>query len=334
MLLSAWLIWDLAGARAPGLTLFLLCIVTANYEVILQGGNGSALAVSLCVVAVWCFFRQRYEQAGVLCFALGLAIKPQEIGLIWLFFLLAGGTYRRRAWQVSGVALVLVVLSLLWVSQVSPHWIQEWRANIATTSMRGDLNDPGPTSIGNTAVGMIVSLQSVISFFWDDPQIYNPAAYLLAGSLLLIWAVVTLRSRRSEEGRWLAIASMSALSLLPIYHRQYDTKILLLTIPAIAMLWAQGSPIRRVAALVTAAGIVVTSDIPLALLVFFNKSLHLPQDQLAGKCVSILLSRTPTLGLILVGSFYLWAYIRHEALARADAPAQTDSALELASLSA
>jgi hypothetical protein len=334
LMLAAWLILDLAGDRAPNLALFLVCFLMANCVVLLQLGNGSGLAVSLCVVAVWCFFKERYEPAGVMCFALGLAVKPQEIGLIWLFFLLAGGTYRRRAWQIAGVALVLLVLSLMWVSQVSPHWIEEWRANIASTSVRGDLNDPGPTSIGNLAVGMIVSLQSIVSFFWDDPHIYNPATYLLTVPPILIWCVITVRARLSEEGRWLGIASMSALSLLPIYHRQYDVKLLLLTIPACAVLWAQGSPIRKAAAAVSTAGIVLTSDIPVAILVLMNKSHHLPQDQLAGKCISVLLTRTPTIGLMLVGGFYLGAYIRHAWLARTSACQQTDAKLEMASMSA
>jgi Glycosyltransferase family 87 len=336
LMLAAWLIWDLADARAHALTLFLLCFLMANCEVLLGLGNGSGLGVSLCIAGVWCFFKERYELAGILCFALGLNVKAQEVGLIWLFLLLSGGRYRRRALQISGVAFVLFALSVLWMSQVSPHWFEEWRSNIASTSMRGDLNDPGPTSFGNVKLGMIVSLQSVISFFWDDPHIYNPAAWLLAGIPILIWCVITVRARLNEEGRWLALASMAALSLLPIYHRQYDVKLLFLTVPACALLWAQKSPIRKLAAGITAAGIVLTSDIPVAILVLVNNSLHLPPDQLAGQLVSVLLARTPTLALVLVGGFYLWAYARHASIAkaRAAAPVEADPKLEMAALSA
>jgi hypothetical protein len=336
LILAAWLVWDLSGARAPAFILVLICFLMANCENLLLLGNGSGMAMSLCVVAVWCFFKERYEVAGIVCFTLGLALKPQEIGFIWLFFLLAGGTYRKRAWQVAGAAKILVALSLLWISQVSPHWIQEWRANVAATSVHGDLNDPGPTSIGNQAVGMIVSLQSVISYFWDDPHIYNPAAYLIGGALILIWCIVTLRSRPSREGALLAISSMAALGLLPIYHRQYDTKIMLLTIPACAMLWAQGNTLRKVAAVITTAGIVFVSDIPVAIMVMIRKSLDLPLDQFHGQLVSVLLGRVPTLALLLVGSFYLWAYVRHQSMARAAeaALAKADPDLEMAALSA
>jgi hypothetical protein len=336
LILAAWLVWDLAGVQAPGWILFLICLLLANCQNLLLLGNGSGMAMSLCAIAVWCFLKQRYELAGIVCFTLGLALKPQEIGFIWLFFLLAGGVYRKRAWQVAGVALVLVALSVLWVSQVSLHWIEEWRANIAATSVHGDLNDPGPTSIGNQAVGMIVSLQSVISYFWDDPHIYNPIALLIGGSLILVWCIVTLRSRPSREGALLAIASMAALSLLPIYHRQYDAKIVLLTLPACAVLWAQKSPLRKAATAITAVGIVFVSDVPVASLVLIRKSLDLPLDQFHGQLFSVLLGRTPTLALLLVGTFYLWAYARHESLARATATAQakTEPDLEMAALSA
>ncbi len=334
LMLSAWLIWDLAGERAPRLTLFLLCLVMSNCQVLLILGNGSGLAVSLCVAAVWCFVKQRYEALGVLCFTLGLALKPQEVGLIWLFLLLAGGIYRRRAWQVFAAISVLVVVSVVWVSQISPHWIQEWQGNVAATTAHGDLNDPGPAALGNKTAGMIVSLQSVISYFWDDPHVYNPAAWLLAGIPILIWCVITLRARLSEEGCWLAIASMAALSLLPIYHRQYDVKLLLLTIPACAVLWAQGGAVRKLAAAATTAGILLTSDIPVSILFLINKKLNLPQDHFTGQLVGVILARASTLGLVLAGSFYLWAYLRHVSLARAAAPVHTDSAMEVASLSA
>jgi hypothetical protein len=331
-MLSAWLVWDLVGALAPRLTLFLLCVILANSESLLMAGNGSGLAKSLCIAAVWCFIKQRHELIGVLCFALGVALKPQEVGLIGFFFLLAGG-YRRRGWQVSGVAVVLLVLSLLWIAPASPHWIQEWRTNVSSSMSHGDVNDPGPASEANDAVGMIVSLQSVISFFRDDPRIYNPATYLLVGIPILIWCVVTVRARPSDTGRWLAIASMAALSLLPVYHRQYDAKLLLLTVPACAVLWSQRNLVGKLAAATTCAGIILTSDMPVASLILIGRSLHLSQHRLGGQLVALSLARTPALALILVGSFYLWAYVRHEWRARAAVPHHAEQDLQMAPLS-
>jgi hypothetical protein len=145
-----------------------------------------------------------------------------------------------------------------------------------------------------------------------------------------------LRSRLSQEGCWFAIASMAALGLLPIYHRQYDVKILLLTIPACTILWARGGTLRKLGAVVTTAGIMLTSDIPVAILVVIKKGLHLPLDQFHGQVLSVLLGRSATLALLLVGVFYLWAFARHAWIAKASAVAhvKADAKLEMAALSA
>jgi hypothetical protein len=325
LLTAAWLVLDLAsdyetrfsatrltGSRFSGtrFSLILLCVALANCEVLFQLGNVSGIAVSLCVFAVWCFLRDRYVPAGILCLAVALALKPQEIGLIWLYFLLAGGLSRRRALQTIGITAIIAIASLLWISTVSPHWLQEWHANVAATSVHGDLNDPGPTSIGNMKMGMTISLQSVISYFRDDPRFYNPATYLLCAPLILLWTAVTIRARFTRENALLALASMAALSMLPIYHRQYDVKLLILAIPACAMLSVQPGRLRRAALLVTTAGIVLTSDIPVAALLVLNKSLGLPQDATGGKLLSVLMDRSPTLVLLVTGIFYLWEYAR------------------------
>jgi hypothetical protein len=337
-LLAAWFIWDLAGEKAPRITLLLLCVLLGNCEVLLQLGNASGMSVILGVIAIWCFLKERYISAGILCMALGLAIKPQEIAFIWLFLLLAGGVLRKRALQTAAVTAVLVVLSVAWITHVSPHWLQEWHANAASTMTRGDLNDPGPTSIGNTKLGLIVSLQAVLSFFWDDPAIYNPAAWVLIGIPILVWVVAMLRLRHSRPGLWLGLASISALSLLPVYHREYDCKILLLCIPALAAVCEQGSlRLRRSALLITVAGVVLTADIPQGLLSLANKAHHLSQDQLGGKVVAVLLTRTSTLALVVIGVFYLCALVRYAWPARSEAHQEqlgSDREIQIAAQSA
>lgn len=309
LLMAAWLVCDLAEDFGGGASLPLACIVLANSEVLLQLGNVTGISVSLCVAAVWCFWRDRYVAAGIVAMAVGMALKPQEVALIWLFFLLAGGVHRKRALASLGITAVLVVVSLLWIATVSPHWFQEWHANVASTSVHGDLNDPGPTSIGNSKMGMTISLQSVLSFVRDEPAFYNPASFLICLPLIGAWIIATVRAGFSRREMWLALASMAALSMLPVYHRQYDVKLLLLMLPACAILCAEGGRVRRQALLFTTAAILFTSDIPVAVLLVVNKSLGLAQDQFSGKLVSVLLARTPTLVLLASGIFYLWVYL-------------------------
>ena len=90
LILAALLMWNLGARYAPNVTLFLICILLANCEEIFCTGNTAGIAVSLCVVAVWCFFEERFLWAGILCLAISLAIKPHDAGLVWLYLLLAG----------------------------------------------------------------------------------------------------------------------------------------------------------------------------------------------------------------------------------------------------
>ena len=64
--------------------------------------------------------------------------------------------------------------------------------------------------------------------------------------------------------------------MLPVYHRPYDAKLLLLAVPACAALWAQGGVRRWLGLVTTSAAILVTSDFPSALLVALGR--RLPTD--------------------------------------------------------
>ncbi len=304
---AALLVWNLGTNYAPALSCLLIGFMLANSEVLFAGGNPAGIAIGLCVAAVWCFLEERFVPAGILCLAASLAIKPHDTGLVWLYFLLAGGVYRKRALQTLIVAVVLGLASILWVSQIAPHWMPELHANLLKTSAPGGLSDPGPASISQ---GTIIDLQSIVSVFRDDSRIYNPVTYLVCGALMLVWLIRTLRLHFSQRGAWLALAAVVPLTMLLTYHRPHDAKLLLLTVPACAILWAEGGPRGWIALLVNAAGIVLTADIPIAILLVFAKGLHLPMGGLWGKILTLLLLCPASLILLVMGIFYLWVYVR------------------------
>jgi hypothetical protein len=308
--LAAWLMWDIVASYAPWVSLFLVCIVLANSEILFATGNTAGIVVGLCVVGVWCFLKDRYVPIGILCLAASMAIKPHDVGLVWLYFLLAGGIYRKRALQVLLVTVVLSLSAFLWVQHVAPHWVQDWQINLAAISGHGGLNEPSPDSVTGHTAGMVIDLQAAISVFRDDPRIYNSVSYLVCGAMLLAWSVRTLRSRFSQSRAWLALAAVTALTMLVTYHRPYDAKLLLLTIPACAMLWAEGGAIRRIALLVSGAGFVLTGDIPLAILANLANDLHVGTAGIFGKILTVVLIRPASLILLVMGMFYLWVYLR------------------------
>jgi hypothetical protein len=311
LIFAAYLMWSLGSRDAPRASGLLICILLFGSELLLEAGNAAGIAIGLCAIAAWCFIKERFVLAGILCLALSLAFKPHDVGLVWLYFLLAGGLYRKRALQTLVVTVALCLPAILWVSHVAPHWAQELHNNLQTISIHGDMNDPGPAGVEPQFHGAVsISMQTVFSVFRDDPRIYNPATYLLCAPLLLAWGLATLRSRFSQERSWLALAAIAALSILPIYHRQHDSRLLLLTIPAFATLWAEGGMIGWVALLVNAAAVLFTGDTMLLLLGNLALRVHASTATLSGQLLTIMLARPAPLVLLIVGVFYLSVYVR------------------------
>ena len=313
--LAVFLMCLTARRQAPALSLFLACVAIANVEVLFALGNLAGVAISLCLIAAWCFLEERFIPAGVLCMAAALALKPHDAGLVWLYFLLAGGAQRKRALQALALVAALAVPSVLWVQHVAPQWAAELHANVLAGAAHGGLNDPGPASPSYSYADMEISLQAAISVFLDNPLVYNAASYLVCGALLLAWAIGTLRTCFTRANGWLALASVSALSLLPVYHRLHDAKLLLLAIPACAMLWAEGSRVKWPAALLTSATIVVTADIPSTLLLIIATSVRGHVSGIWETIAMLTLMRPAGPLLLATGVFYLCVYLRRASTA-------------------
>ena len=316
LVLAAFLVWDVAGAHAPRLSGGLAFLLLANSELLLVVGNASGIVVSLCVIAVWCLLRERFVFAGLACLAVGLVIKPQDTGLVWLYFLLAGGRHSRRALQTALMAAGIAVVAMLWVTPVSPHWAQELQMNVAATSARGGLNDPGPASLGGHGLGMVISLQAPLSLIRDEPHFYNPIAWIVCAVLISIWPIYvmrgTLRGRLSPQSDWFMIAAIAALTMLPFYHRSYDARLLLLTIPACAMLWREHGRVRWYAVLVTGTAILCTGDLfwAAALLLIKNAPFAPSLPRIVITAIQVF---PAPLSLLAASVFYLWIFLRRGA---------------------
>ena len=280
IILAAVLVWDLSSDLAPFLSGALLGFLLANSFWFFMIGNSSAIVVSLCVVAVWCFMRERFVSAGILLLALSLALKPHDSGFVWLFFLLAGGAFRKRALQTLAVLTVISLSMFLLVLKVSPHWIQEIQANAATFSRVGGITDPGIAGMAGRNMDSIVELQSVVSVSRENPRTYNLITYLLCGVLLLAWVLATLYLRPRGGRVWIALAAVAPLSMLPVYHSQHDAKLIMLAIPGCALLWAEGGLLGRLALLITGAGIGINGDIFSGIRVMLTHRFLVPEPNL------------------------------------------------------
>ena len=321
LVIAAFLTWDLGAGAAPLLWAVLAGFMLAECDLLFKGGNVAGIVVSLCVIAAWCFLNERYAWAGVLLLAISLVIKPHDSGFVWLYFLLAGGTLRKRALQTLAVTGILAACATLWVVQVSPHWLSEMHRNLNFLLAHGGASDPGPAGMSSYAVGMVIDLQSALSFIKDNPHFYNPLAWIIGGLPILALAVAALRKPVSVHGSHLALAAISALSLLPVYHRINDAGILLLALPACAMLWKEHAPERWLALILTSAGILFTASTPLAIFVVNFQAIAAIAFKLPGRLPAAMILRPTPIVLLAMGCFYLWLYLRHAPAHAEEAPA-------------
>ena len=303
---AAFLIWKVCSQQAPVIAGILIALLLANSASLLVLGNPAGIALGLCVIAVWCFTRGRAIAVGIVCMAISLAVKPNDAGPIWLCFLLAGASYRRRSIRTLVLVIAMCVPVVVWVSSVAPHWPQEQQSNLQVTSTGGDLNDPSPASPYLDGLDTLIQLQTITSIFWDSPRSYNAASWLICAPLLLAWVFVALRSRSSPANMWLALAAAAALSVLPVYHRTHDARILLLTVPACAMLWAERAAARWLAIFLNAAASLSMGEI--ASFIRLNLAARwLPHfTGLCGKVAMVVLERPVPLLALCMAVFYLW----------------------------
>lgn len=310
LIVSAFLMWELCSGIAPLLSAALIAFLLANCEALFVLGNPAGLAVSLCVIAVWCFLRDRFVIIGIICMAASLALKAHDTGLIWLSLLLCGGVYRKRALQILGAVAVISLPSVVWVWLVSPHWITELHANVAGFLVHGGTSDPGPASTGSHGLDMLVNLQALFSVFRDDPRFYQPIGLVVSGTLLLVWAVLTVRSRPSAKRLTLSIAAASALSVLPFYHHVHDAKLILLAVPACVGLVAQGGRMGRAALDVTAIAFVCTGDLIWAIALALVHKIPAPTTWLGSQILIVVQVFPASLAILSLGVFYLCALVR------------------------
>lgn len=308
---GALLAYDLARLYASGPAVLLICILMANSQVLFATGNTAGIAVGLCVIAVWCFVRQNFEWLGVASMALSLAIKPHDSGLIWLVLLLAGGVLRKRSLQVLVLTALITVPTLLWFSRATPDWSRELRANLAATSARGDISDPGPTAISRKgSADVIIDLQTIVSVFDDNPHVYNLVVYTVCGLLLLGSGFKIVRTPASPRNTWLALAAIAPLAMLFSYHRPYDAKLLLLAVPVCSILWAAGDGAARIAVTVNVAAVLLTSDLPLAIMTLLTE--HCSVSSLGGveKVLMLPFLRPASFALFAAALVNLWVFVR------------------------
>ncbi len=305
---AAFLVLDLAGGGS-WFAVMMVCLFAVNCAIFVAIGNLAIIVLGATTGAVWCFAKRRLEWLGICLLALALVLKPQDAGFIWLFLLLGRPVMQKGALKAMGLVLAIGVISVVWISKRAPNWAPEMKSNIALTTTPGDINDPGPHSMATKGPVMIISLQSVVSFFRDDPTVYKSVSYAICGTLILVWGFAMIRFRELYSLSMISLAVVVPLSLLIAYHRNHDGKLLLLILPGCIQLWREGGWQGRLAGIITGTLFVLTGDLTILEIFQFEGNVHVTSKGLLGTTITLLLDRPITLWLLITAIFYLVVYL-------------------------
>jgi len=197
-----------------------LALALAPFQTGLAAGSIVIVAVGFCALAVLAVSRQWDITAGV-TIGVAVGLKPQ-IGLPFLAYYLL-----RRRWRVVTTSVtvlaILVATAVFHLAWSHTPWIDNYRYDnrmLFAYGSLGDFTERDPLRFG------LVNLQVLLYTFLPDRAGANIAALVITGALGLLWLLL-LRRHAGTNNQLLELAALTALSLLPIYHRLYDACLLI-----------------------------------------------------------------------------------------------------------
>jgi hypothetical protein len=238
--LALGLLGQLAPAELRWLYFLLAGVVlwNANTDFLLGPANPSALAIAFVAMAVWAFYAVELPWVGAAMLALSLAMKPHMAIAVFLFLLLRKGL-RKPALLAGAIAIVLLAGASAQLQRTTgPAWREKFQHAVTSGIQPGGTNEPSPA---NPSAPHILNVQSIVSVFVPAPRQYNLLSFGLVGVVGVFWLAACVRSGAFGPGAeaptpLLALAGLLCLSLLPVYHRDYDGRLLILTLPVIVAL--------------------------------------------------------------------------------------------------
>jgi Glycosyltransferase family 87 len=301
--ISAGLILSLCPRPQRWMATALVSLILASSGILLELGQPSLFAISLLIIGSCLFLRDRFLPLGAVLLMLSLAVKPQLGGLIVLY-LLVRGIHRRYAVAAMAGALALLLCAglILRMNPSSANWTSDLSANLSArlTGNAGDMNDPRPA---NKQAVCDINLQAITGIFFSNAREFNDAAWAVFLILLVAGGVVILRAKAGPEMNLISLGALAALSLTPVYHRFYDTRMLLITVPAVVIVYQKR---RLLGAVIGALTVLALISVQSRLQAYFD--VHpIWQSILQNKILFILILRQQNLELPIIFCLYIVA---------------------------
>jgi hypothetical protein len=285
-----------------------IATVMASFLVITTGillvlGQPAVFAISLVVIGSCLFLRGRSLPLGAFLFMLSLAVKPQIGGFIVLYLLAQRIHWRYAATATAGACALLVsAVLILGHHPRSAGWATALHENLSATLSPGGSADPRPAN--QQAIGD-VNVQALTSIFFTDARSFNSAAYAVFLVLLLAGTMAVLRTNAGTEVHFLALGALSVLSLMPVYHRFYDTRLLLLSVPAVVIVFQKR---RLLGAIIAAFTLLAITSVQYRVQVSLLQHAKW-QNVLANKPLFILILRQQNVELLILFCLYVVAIL-------------------------
>jgi len=277
----------------------LVVIFLEGFSRLLVLGQPAAFAIALLTIGIFLFLRNRLLPLATLGFIFSLAVKPQIGGLIVLYLFVKGVHRRYAGVALSGAVVLLAAGGLtLTATTRSTAWISDLRSTLAGTLVPGAVNDPSPA---NALSIQDMNIQTITSVLFKSEKTYNDVAFAVVGILLVTLAWVVLRMEPNIENHLIAIGALSAITLMPVYHRFYDSRILLLAIPSAFVVFKAS----RSSGIVLCALIFLTNYSFQQEIQMFFQHHGLWESTLRHKVLFIALMRQRSLGLLALVCLYI-----------------------------
>ncbi len=202
-------------------------LMFAPTHITLSQGQLSLVCLALMLGGVALLQDRRDISAGILL-ALAAVLKPQVGGVLVLALPIA------RRWRSLGTCAVtgLLVMSAAAarLQLADPGWLGSMFQNISELSALGS-----GALLESSGWHILIGLESIVSRFTHHLWLISATSYGICALLaaLIAWEFWRADNRDARAAFILLCAALSALTLLPGYHRPYDGVVLL---PACAVM--------------------------------------------------------------------------------------------------
>ncbi len=266
----------------------------------LHEANVTVIALALASMGLVNAFRGRDVSAGVLL-ALATCLKPQ-MGIWFLIFYLIRFRWRLLLSAAAvGGALSLIAFAVIPIS--FREVLSNYSRNMAYWFGPGGMND---FTAANPVRFHLVNLQVLTFSILQDAHSANLLAWGAFGVALAAWLYLMWRRKSSEL---LGVIALLTLSLMPFYHRYYDTDVLILLLAWLVMAHKTGvfRSHRWVGRLVWAC--LLAFLIPTQALLY-RVGLHLPKSALASSVWTLLIGPHQVWLVLALSALLLYAMCR------------------------